>query len=82
MSADRVVRPPRAVNALIYDIVTGNGSQLENLDIPEHEWAAMGRSMFGPDYEEHCDVTMRFDDWLELLALAKREALARSLRKD
>lgn len=63
----------RDMGDVAWSIVTGDGSQLENLDMTEDEWAVMGRSMFGSEYREHCEVTMRFDDWIALLALARTE---------
>lgn len=57
--------------ALARDIVTGHGAQLENLDMTDDEWRGSAVDMFGPEYEEHFEITMRFDDWLALLRFSK-----------
>ena len=61
---------PNEVKQLILRIVTGDGAQLENLEMSDDEWRAVALDSFGPDYVEHFEVTMRFDDWLLLVHLA------------
>lgn len=57
--------------SLIYRIVTGDGAQLENLAMTDDEWKGAAFDMFGPDCEEHFEVTMRLEDWLALVRIAR-----------
>lgn len=49
------------LDTLLHRIATGDGHQLENLDMTDEEW----RATFGSDTET--EVTMNCDDWLELV---------------
>lgn len=59
------------VLALIRRVVTGDGAQLENLDLTDEEWRCIGFDTYGPDFEEHFEITVRFDDWLAMVRLVR-----------
>ena len=54
---------------LIERIVTGDGAQLENLDLSDAEWDALCEDV-GND-PEHFEVTMRLEDWKALARVAR-----------
>lgn len=57
--------PAKELLALIHRVVTGDGAQLENLDITDGEWECLCEDM-GED-REHFSITVRLDDWLGMV---------------
>jgi hypothetical protein len=62
---------PSDADQLVARVFTGAGAQLENLGMSEDEWRKSAAEMFGTDYLEHFEVTMRFDDWLAMGRIAR-----------
>lgn len=58
---------------LIERVVTGDGAQTENLEMSEDEWRQMLDNIKhnGDGDEENFPVTMRFDDWMGMIAHVK-----------
>lgn len=60
------------VRELIYRVVTGDGAQLENLDMTEDEWREECQKLnMDPD---HFEITMKLEDWLEMVRVARKYA--------
>lgn len=53
---------------LITRIVTGDGSQLENLSFSDADWKANAGD------RENFHITLRFDDWMEMVRVARNNA--------
>ena len=53
-------------HSLLTAIVTGNGAQIENLDMTADEWRKSLAEMFG---ENDAEITVTQADWLEALRL-------------
>jgi len=58
----------KSAQELIYRVVTGDGAQLENLDMTEQEWRD-GTARAGDD--GNIDINIPVEDWLELIRIAK-----------
>lgn len=67
----RCAEAPEPIENLVERVVTGDGAQLENLYLSDAEWSAAAMDVFGPDYVEHFEVTMRFATWMKLVAIAR-----------
>lgn len=56
--------------ALVWRVATGDGQQLENLAMSDDEWR--GELARRPLDEDHVEVSVRVEDWLSLVRLARQ----------
>lgn len=60
-----------ALRELVWRVVTGDGAQLENLDLTDAEWESLCED-HGDD-RENFTISLHLDDWLQMVRIARAE---------